>query len=179
MIVPLLTGAFDVLNDIGFLGDINSLLLLLIPITIAISVLRYRLFEIDVIIRKTLVYTVLTASLGTIYFGTVVLLQSLVGQSTNEQSPLVIVLSTLLIAALFTPLRRRVQAFIDRLFFRRSYNAQQVLAQFAANARDQVELEQLTQSIHYSINEALQPATVSVWLEKAEPKRDRKMVRNG
>jgi hypothetical protein len=109
----------------------------------------------------------------------VTLLQSLFNTFSTQQSPIVIIISTLVIAALFSPLRRRVQSFIDRRFYRRSYNAKQVLARFAATARDQVELEQLTQSIHYSINEALQPATVSVWLEKAEPKRDRKMVRNG
>jgi hypothetical protein len=167
MIVPLLTGAFDVLNDIGFLGDINSLLLLLIPITIAISVLRYRLFEIDVIIRKTLVYTVLTASLGTIYFGTVVLLQSLVGQSTNEQSPLVIVLSTLLIAALFSPLRHRIQSFIDRRFFRRKYDAAQTLAGFAHTARDEVDMDRLSAALIEVVQDTMQPDNLSLWLSKS------------
>jgi hypothetical protein len=150
-----------------------------LPVAITIAILRYRLWGIDALIRRTLIYLLLSGFLAFVYFGLVTLLQSLFNTFSNQQSPFVIIISTLVIAALFTPLRRRIQAFIDRRFYRRSYNAQQVLARFAVTARDQVELEQLTQSIHYSINEALQPATVSVWLEKAEPKRDRKMVRNG
>jgi hypothetical protein len=150
-----------------------------LPVAITIAILRYRLWGIDALIRRTLIYLLLSGLLAFVYFGLVTLLQSLFNTFSNQQSPFVIIISTLVIAALFTPLRRRIQAFIDRRFYRRSYNAQQVLARFAVTARDQVELEQLTQSIHYSINEALQPATVSVWLEKAEPKRDRKMVRNG
>jgi hypothetical protein len=136
--------------------------------------LRYRLWGIDALIRRTLIYLLLSGFLAFVYFGLVTLLQSLFNRFNNQQSPFVIIISTLVIAALFSPLRRRVQSFIDRRFFRRSYNAQQVLAEFAATARDQVELEQLTRSIHHSIEEALQPATVSVWLEQ-----ERKTARNG
>jgi hypothetical protein len=164
----------DETYEIWWVGLLFIISILTIPLAIAIAILRYKLYDIDIIIRRTAVYAILTASLGLVYFCSVVVLQTAVGQATDEQSPLVIVFSTLLIAALFSPLRRRIQAFIDRRFYRRSYNAQQVLAQFAASSRDQVALEQLTQSIHHSIKEALQPATVSIWLNK-----DRKSTRNG
>jgi hypothetical protein len=154
---------------------VMAVFLFFFPLSFVIAIMRYRLWDIDLLIRRTLVYSILTGTLVFVYFGTVVVVQTAVNSlSGQEQSTqLTIALSTLLIAALFNPLRR-VQAFIDRRFYRRSYNAQQVLAQFAASARDQVELEQLTQSIHHSIEEALQPATVSIWLGQ-----DRKTARNG
>jgi hypothetical protein len=128
--------------------------------------LRYKLYDIDIIIRRTAVYAVLTTTLGLIYFGTVVLLQTAVGRATEEQSPLVIVFSTLLIAALFSPLRRRIQAFIDRRFFRRKYDAAQTIANFARMAGDEVELSVLTKELIQVVEETMHPERVSLWLKK-------------
>ena len=120
----------------NILGNaVSTFAFLMIPLGIGISILRHRLYDIDVIIRKTLQYAALTALLALIYFGSIVLLQSVVDRLTGEQSPVVIVLSTLLIAALFNPLRTRIQGWINRRFYRRKYDAQQVLAQFAVTAR--------------------------------------------
>ncbi len=126
------------------------------------------MYDIDLIIRRTLQYTALTALLALVYFGSVVSLQGFVGQG-KAQSPLVIVLSTLLIAALFAPLRQRLQTFIDRRFFRRKYDAQQVLARFAATARDEVALEALTGALVGVVLETVQPASLVIWLSPQRP----------
>lgn len=135
----------------------------LIPITFAIAILRTRLWDIDVVIRRTTVYAILTALLATIYFGSVVALQQLLVPLTSESTP-AIVLSTLLIAALFMPLRRRVQDVIDRRFFRQKYDAEKVLERFSATVRDETDLDDLTAELMHVIHEAVQPEHVSVWL---------------
>jgi hypothetical protein len=155
--------------DISADGDVNLLLSLFIPFTIGISVLRYRLFDIDLIIRKTLVYAVVTGLLTLVYFGVVVLLQGVFSSFGAGKSQAVIILSTLLIATLFTPLRRWVQARVDRHFFRTNYNAQKTLEHFAAQVRDEVELEKISAYLQTAVQETLQPEHVSLWLRK-QPK---------
>jgi len=140
--------------------------LLVLPLSITLAILRSHLFDIDVIIRKTLVYSILTALLALIYFGGVVLVQQLT-RSITATSDLAIAVSTLVIAALFFPLRRRVQNAIDRRFYRRKYDAATTLAAFGVTARDEVELDKLTAELINVVNETMQPASVSLWL-KAE-----------
>jgi K+-sensing histidine kinase KdpD len=126
------------------------------------------LYDIDLIIRRTAVYAVLTASLGIIYFGTVVLMQTIIGRAADEQSPLVIVFSTLLIAALFSPLRRRIQSFIDRRFYRRKYDAAQILAQFSQTAQNEVDMERLSAVLIKVVEETMQPEQTSLWLKQTK-----------
>jgi hypothetical protein len=141
-----------------------------LPVTMAIAIMRYRLWDIDLVIRRTLQYSLLSGLLALTYFGIVIILQSvfraLTGQSENQ---LITVASTLAIAALFFPLRNRVQAFIDRRFYRKQYDAQKVLAEFAATCRDETDLDKLTARLVEVVDEAMQPEKVSLWL-KPEPR---------
>jgi hypothetical protein len=150
--------------DTAIWNNLWMIVMPLIPVSIGIAILRYRLFDIDLIIRKTVQYAVLSALLALAYFGSVVLLQTFFGAALAD-SPLLIVLSTLLIAALFAPLRQRVQAAIDRRFYRQKYDAQQVLAQFAITARDETDMDKLTAELVRVVQETMQPESVSFWLK--------------
>ena len=133
-------------------------------ISIGIAILRYRLYEIDTLINRTLVYGSLTATLVALYFGGIVLLQGFFVALTGEQSTLAVVASTLLIAALFNPLRRRIQSFIDRRFYRRKYDARKTLEAFSAKLRNETDLDALGDDLVGVVRETMQPAHVSLWL---------------
>jgi hypothetical protein len=137
-----------------------------IPVAVGIAVLKYRLYDIDHIINRTLVYGSLTLMLALVYFGGVTATQALLGTLTGqEQLPqLVVVASTLLIAALFTPLRRRIQSFIDRRFYRRKYDARKTLEAFSAKLRNDTDLATLSDDLVGVVRETMQPAHVSLWL---------------
>jgi hypothetical protein len=138
-----------------------------LPIAVAVAILRYQLYDIDVLINRTLVYGALTASLALVYVGCVVVLQQILRPFTAG-SELAIVASTLAIAALFTPLRKRIQNIIDKRFYRRKYDATKILSAFAATARDETDLAQLTGALRRVVDETVQPEFVGVWLREPE-----------
>ena len=144
--------------------------LMLIPLSIGVAVLRSHLFDIDLLINRTLVYGSLTLMLALVYFGGVTATQSLFTVLTGqeEQLPqLVVVASTLVIAALFTPLRRRIQSFIDRSFYRKKYDARKTLETFSLKLRDETDIEALNNDLVGAVRETMQPAHVSLWLRPA------------
>jgi hypothetical protein len=140
--------------------------LLFVPVCTYIAILKYRLYDIDVIINRALVYGSLTVLLAAVYFGGVTATQAtfrvLTGQ--EKQPQLAIVVSTLVIAALFNPLRRRIQGFIDRRFYRRKYDAAKTLEAFSAKLRDETDLDALSDDLVGVVRETMQPAHVSLWL---------------
>ena len=146
------------------------LLAFLIPLSIGIAILRYQLFDIDVIINRTLVYGLLSAILAAVYFGGVVASQAVFGAVTGQerQPQLAIVVSTLAIAALFNPLRRRIQSFIDRRFYRRKYDAAKTLEAFSGRLRDETDLEQLSQELLSVVQVTMQPEHTTLWLRESE-----------
>ena len=132
----------------------------------SIAILRYRLWDIDVLINRALVYGTLTVSLGAAYFAAVLLLQTAFRAVTDQGGSVAIVVSTLAIAALFQPMRGRIQAAIDQRFYRRRYDAARTLAAFIATARDEVDLERLSEALVAAVEETMQPAHVSLWLRE-------------
>lgn len=148
--------------------------LLLFPLSFAIAVLRYRLWDIDVFIRRTLIYSMLTAVLALLYLCSVVLLEQFLAiVAGRAQSEIATIVSTLTIATLFTPLRQRVQGFIDSRFYRRKYDAQKTLAAFSATLRNEVDLDALTAELLRVVEETVQPDRVSLWLKPAGDRRER------
>jgi hypothetical protein len=160
------TGVFEA--DGLFWSMLWSILTLALPFCLAIAILRYRLFDINVIIRKTLIYTVITALLALVYFGAVILLQLIFESASGEQSAISIVISTLIIAALFAPLRRRVQDLIDRRFYRRRYDAEKTLAAFGQFVRDETNMEALTAELQRVVEETMQPERATIWLKEVK-----------
>jgi K+-sensing histidine kinase KdpD len=144
-----------------------GLLLLPFPMAIALAIWRYQLFDINLIINRTLVYGALTLTLAVVYFSSVVLLQSLVSAAGGQQSEVITVISTLLIAALFTPLRRRIQNDIDRRFYRKKYDAEKTVAAFSAGLRQEVDLNDICDSLLLIVEETIQPKKVTLWLRNS------------
>src|SRR6266699_1436096 len=147
-------------------NNISFYVLLLVPLSLVIAILRYRLWDIDKLINRTLVYGTLTILLALVYFGLIFALQYLLRGIFSQTSDVVIVISTLMIAALFQPLRKRIQTIIDLRFYRRKYDAVKTLEAFSATLRNEVDLNQLSEHLLEVVQETMQPAHVSLWLRK-------------
>ena len=149
---------------LGILQGVELLSFAGIPVAVGFAVLKYRLYDIDLLINRALVYGSLSATLALVYFGGIVVLQRLFVVLTGQQSTLAVVASTLLIAALFSPLRRRIQRFIDRRFYRKKYDARKTLEAFSTKLREGTDLDALSKDLVGVVRETMQPAHVSLWL---------------
>ena len=146
-------------DDSLFLVVVNTVGILALPVTTGVAVLKYRLYDIDLIINRTLVYLALTAILGLSYFALVAGISSVAGESS-----LTVAGATLAVAALFQPLRLRIQSLIDRRFYRSKYDAEKTLADFSAKLRNDIDLDHLTNEMAAVVHDTLQPAHFSLWL---------------
>jgi len=165
------TGGFALGNATGFnvlVSIIQNGGYLILPVCLAVAITRYHLFDIDVIIRRTLIYAVLTAILALFYFGSVVVLQQIFRGISGPEPDVAIILSTLTIAALFSPIRHRIQLIIDRRFYRSKYNAAKAQANFAIHARDEVDISRLVGAFIGVVEETLGPEHLSLWLKDTE-----------
>ncbi len=152
------------------MNDLGGLIIFLpLSLSIGIALLRYQLWNIDIIINRTLVYGTLTVVLTAVYVGLIIGLQALLRGVISQDNGVAIVISTLAIAALFQPLRSRIQKIIDRRFYRRKYDAARTLAAFSATLRDEVNLDQLREELVEAVQETMQPSHVSLWLRPTEP----------
>ncbi|MDQ3660049.1 MAG: hypothetical protein M3454_03110 [Actinomycetota bacterium] len=158
VVAGLVTGFSE---ETPFLVLVEAVGVLALPVATGIAVLKYRLYDIDLIINRTLVYLVLTAALGLSYFALVAGISSVAGQSS-----LTVAGATLVVAGLFQPLRQRIQAFIDRRFYRRKYDAEQTIADFSAKLRNDIDLDHLTREMSAVVHDTLQPAHFSLWLRR-------------
>ena len=163
MVLIGLTTAVSSPGVVDLLELVNSLAVMSVPVAMAVAIMRYRLYDIDVIINRTLVYGALTALLALVYLGMVFVLQEAL-QPITAESDIAVAASTLAVAAAFRPLRGWVQAFIDRRFYRRKYDATETLSAFAAHLRDQVDLESLSRELVGVVGKTMQPAHASLWL---------------
>lgn len=143
---------------------VQLLVPLMIPLTIAISILRYRLWDIDIVVRRTLVYSIITVILGAMYFSAIAVLQSAFVALTGQESPLALVISTLAIAALFAPLRQRVQKTVDKRFYRHRYDAEKAVEAFAQSISHEVNVEAVRSALITAIEDTVQPQHVSLWI---------------
>jgi len=171
MVGTICVGGLIILWSVPVSIVVMSVSLLGLPVFTGIAIVRHRLYDIDLLINRTLVYGPLTATLAALYFGAVVLLQRIFVALTGQQSTLVVVASTLAIAALFDPLRRRIQAFVDRRFYRRKYDARKTLDAFSNRLRDETDLEALNGELVAVVAETMQPEHISLWLRPAPYRR--------
>jgi hypothetical protein len=161
--------SLDIVYDL-FATTLTTLVFLLVPLSVGVAILRYRLWEIDVLINRTLVYGSLSTLLALLYFGCVFGLQALFHALTGQgaASPAIMVVSTLAIVALFQPFRQRIQQAIDRRFYRQKYDAAKTLAVFSATLRGELDLTELGEQLVAVVNETMQPSSISLWLRQPE-----------
>jgi hypothetical protein len=169
---PLVVAAEGATHSSELVADVaNSVLILPIPVAVSVAVLRYRLYDVDRLINRTLVYGLLTALLGAVYAGVVLGLGELFGEISAKPSSWAVAGATLTVAALFQPARRRIQAAVDRRFNRRKYNAAKTVEAFSARLRDEVDLDSLSTELLAVVDQTMQPTSASLWLRQSAKRR--------